>query len=406
MEAVIDNFHATTLDKTWRANPFRAYVDQEIFDPQAYGANPKILTYTHTLPTGYPVNLADITLSTGLGSAACNTPAERIERGQIERTIIMRQKAFDTADFCAADYARIHDAEGAIAAFEAGIAETVTVFFSDFYRLMNIAMVSNKVATTTNGIAIVQGDTNADFTGLPVLPDEEASWAHLEQVHDILRRSGIANELAIGVSDDGGPVFPLVLSAGYYRKLFKDDTQVRSAITYTKGYELLSNLGVKMSVNGFAAMIDEFPIRFGLTAGGVINAVNQLTLTNAIYPTEIIDAVANPSLVTAGKDTRTKLAYSSMYDVPATGKAQFEVMTVLPKGVYKMLFETQQKARVGKQTFDAREYSGDIKFINNKTYRGENDHGNIGYYHVDVRLGAMPLRPDWGVSILTLAKGI
>jgi hypothetical protein len=52
--------------------------------------------------------------------------------------------------------------------------------------------------------------------------------------------------------------------------------------------------------------------------------------------------------------------------------------------------------------FDPQNYVGEFRWVNNQTFEGHNDRGNLGYYMCDVRLGCKPVNPDLGVSILSL----
>ena len=158
-------------------------------------------------------------------------------------------------------------------------------------------------------------------------------------------------------------------------------------------------LGYGGSVNGFMPVIDLYALRFGDVANvdtqsDGVDAVSELTVANLIYPTVNSDA-------TVGR----KHGFNPQFKtVSRGGLAQYEVVTVLGPQVYENKFESVSPGSFSKAEFNQpKNYIGEFQWINNKTFEGDNDLGNKGYYRSDIRVASKPIYPENGWSILTLA---
>lgn len=351
------------------------------------GLTPTVITHTHELPSGYPTALTEVALSSGTGNPACNPPATTINRGQDERTFKLYGAAFRTPTICLSDIKRAHAAARAAADAERGLSEYLTVWWSDFYRVQTLRQIDLKVSTVSNTAVEQVVSTSGDFAGLSTLPGAELNWDHLEQLYFDLIRRGAADELSVG-SSSGRPVFPLLISPYYKAKLFKRD--LYEEVKYTdSARELLEVLGVGGAVNGFVPIVDVFPIRIG--ANPAISTTAELTESNFIYPTRNTNA-------TYGRKYENNPDY-----LPSAsgGKAQFEVAVILPREVFEINYEPVDPTSFAGMDFSPTNYIGEFQWVNNKTFEGDNDRGNLGYYLADVRAGSKPVWPDLGKAILT-----
>lgn len=388
-----NQFHKTALKKQWRENPYAPLIEKEAKD-LSEGETPTIKTYTHELPTAYPASLSSVSISNGTGDPACKPSTTTIKRGEVHRTWSLAQTAFRTDTVCVSDLKRSHDAANAVSAMEAGLSEYTTVWWADYARVQSIKMSGFKVSTSHASNLDIVESAAADFTEVGALPTVELNWTILDAIYLELARSGYADELAIGRTESGQPVFPIVLSPYYIQKLFRDDTDKREQIKYFDPKSNLSVLGYQGAVNGFLPIVDLFPMRFGTASGDAIDAKAELTLANTIYPTVNSNA-------TVGR----KHAINPLWRKTGigTGRAQFEVAQILPRNVFKMQYETVDPSSVSGMKFEPNDYLGEFQWINNKTFEGDNDLGNKGYYHAQIRVGAKPLFAEYGYSILTLA---
>jgi hypothetical protein len=182
---------------------------------------------------------------------------------------------------------------------------------------------------------------------------------------------------------------------GYKQALFRDDSDKREQIKFYDSSLNLKAMGFDGAINGFLPIVDVFPIRYGNATP--IAAAAGLTVANMIYPTSNTSA-------TVGQKNVPNANYLS---VARGGLAQFEVVTILPKNVYSTHYESSEPSSFAGSSFSAgMNYVGEFKWINNATFEGDNDRGNLGYYLADVRVASKPLNPDLGISIVTKALNL
>lgn len=394
-----NQFQKKTLQRLFRQNPFRSLVDTNPFD-LSEGRQPTVRTLTHELPTSYPASLTEVQVSTGTGNPYCAPSTTTIKRGEDQRTFKLYSTSFSTDVVCLSDLKRAEQAADAAAGFERALKEYISVWWGDWYRLQNIAMVNQKISlTSANDITLTESSA-VDFTEIPALPTQELQWSHLEEIYWELARTGIAEENAVGVDGKGRPILPLVASNATIKRLFSDD-KVRESVKYFDPKSNLAQLGYSGAVNGFLPIVDLFPIRFGKNSAtnptgsaivGGISSVADLTLANTIYPT-----------VNANATVGRKYTKNANYRSGARGGlAQFEVATILAKNVYEAQYEPVSPTAFAGMTFNPKtDYLGEFSWINQPTFLGDNDRGNLGYYLADIRIAAKPLFPDQGMTILS-----
>lgn len=408
-----NQFHKNTITRIWRTNPFRNLVKMSEF-PLEEGIQPTVVTFTGDLPTSYPTALTSANYGTsaanlvgvdpntgGASNLLCNPATTTVNNGRIERNFQLSGTAFRTPDFCLSDLKRDWQAANQAASHEKILKQYITTWWSDYYRIQNIAMCDNKFCVQNASfvtVDILPG--TVDFSGCSGIPSQQLSWTHLDQLYMDLVRRGVAEEYAIGTDSNGGPVIPIILGVGYIQKLFRDDGTGTAntsfdAIKYFDPQSLLKQMGLTKAKKGWLPIVDVYPIRIGNATP--IAAVAGLTSANYIYPTVNTGAatygfraIPNPQWLVASRG----------------GIAQFEVATVLPNGIYETLYEPVDPTSFSGFKFDPVEYVGEFKWINNKTYNGDNDLGNVGYFRADIRVAAKPLNPDLGVAILTLALAV
>lgn len=331
-------------------------------------------------------------MSTGTGNAQCQPTPTTIKPGELQRTFKLFQTAFNTDTVCLSDLKRAVDAAQTVAGFERALSEYINVWWGDWYRLQNIANVNNKAVTRASGSLIVAESTAADFTGIGAsLPNDFLSMDHLKQIYWQLCRNGLADELAVGRDSRGRPVLPLIAGPGIIGRLFTN-SDTKEQVKFFDPAKNLEILGYDGAVNGFLPVVDLFPMRFGKT-GGIASAAD-LTLANAIYPTTNANA-------TVGRRYTARATYN--LNGVNGGLAEYEVATILGRQVWEAKFESVDPTQFSGMKFDPMNYIGEFQWINQKTFLGDNDRGNLGYYLADIRCGAKPIFPELGYTILTKA---
>ncbi len=364
----------------WRTNPFISLFDRKEFNEQD-GLVPEVVTTTGELPTAYP-DLDNLTVSNGSGSAACDIEATEVRFGNIRRTYQLEVDAARSPIFCLTDLQFGWQAAQMARNAQQMLGQYATVRWSDWYRMKNISMINTKVATLAAGAIDTGEDSTTGFTGVDT-PTTAISWDHLNPLYDELLRNG--GELHAPGMSEGMPVFTLAVGPGIKRLLYQTDTKVRDTVNWIDaGNRVAQNfqaLGINTSINGFAPLLDKFPVRFA--ADGVTK----------IYPT--INVAASGGW---------KFAKNPDYATVANGGlAVYEVVSVLCRDIYEVRPRPTGTTQYGMQGFNPINYVGDIQWINNRTFGGVNDQGNKGYYRMDFQMAAKPVRPEIGYTILTLA---
>lgn len=364
----------------WRVNPFLSMVPRNEFQPTD-GLVPEVITTTAELPTSYPDALSNLALSDGTGSS-CDVDASLINPGYIKRTYQLEVDAWQSPVLCLTDLQFDWKAAQMIANMQALLGQYATVRISDWYRIKNLGMINTKVSTGSAGAYDVSEDANFDFTGVDA-PTADLSWDHLNALYDRLIALG-AGQSAPGMAA-GQPVFALVCGPGIKRNLYQTDTKVRDTVNWIDAgngtSENFTARGINTSINGFAPNVDDFRIRYA--ADG----------TTKIYPT-------TNTAATAGRKFIPNPNYKT---VANGGLAVYEVVTVFMHDIWEMRPRPVGETQFDMAAFNPITYTGDIVWINNKD-NDKNPRGNKGYYRVDFQAAAKPVRPEIGISILTLAK--
>lgn len=377
---VINNFQDPIYNWVWRTNPYMGMVPRREF-VAADGLSPKVLTTTSSLPTSYPTDLGTITLSDGTGDSSCDVDSGIIQDGYTERTYQLEIDAWRTRVLCLTDLQFDWQAAQMISNFQDNITQFATVRWSDWYRIKNLCMINNKVLITTNQLFTQVSDSNCDFSGLTIgTSAAELEWTHLDRLYDQEIRLGAALG-AVGYSE-GQPLFALSMGPGYKRKLYQTDSKTRDTVNWGDAFQNFTARGINTSINGYVPNVDDFPLRYDASM-------------NPIYPT-----------LNTSNTRGQQFIPNPAYYTPAThpdGEAVFEVVWIMMNNIYEVRPRPIGPTVFGMASFSPINYVGDLQWINNKTFCGDNDQGNKGYYRLDLQMAAKPIRPQWGVSILTAA---
>jgi len=113
------------------------------------GLNPVVITTTAELPTSYPTGLANLALSNGSGSGACDISGTLIRHGYTSRTYALEVAAFESLPLCATDLDfgpnGLDGSAQVIANYIKNMQLYLKTFWADWYRIKNIAMINNKL---------------------------------------------------------------------------------------------------------------------------------------------------------------------------------------------------------------------------------------------------------------------
>ena len=368
----LTDYAMETIKRTNHGTAYEGENSDDVTDPNA-------LTVGGTLSVGGGVPLAP-TVTSPEGTATLadvgNPTQYEIRRGQIERTFEIRQISFETADIALDDIKRSWQAAQAAKAFGASLREFIKVYFSDYYRVQNIGMITNKYIPTGESEGTLQTDDyTQNFSSVNGNPTPAPlEWWHLEELYWDLVARGVADEMSIGTAN-GQPVLPLVVSPKLKNYLWRDETTNAETFKWHDPSARIAQLGYPRAIKGFFPVIDVFAMRMANTA-----ACTAGTFT---YPTENV-------ATSFGYKHQPRAAYKT---------AEIEVATILPNEVWECVYEPSTPTAFDDMDFDPQDYTGEFHFMNNKTYKGSNDRGNRGYFLADIRIGAKPINPDLGVAI-------
>jgi hypothetical protein len=378
MIQAINQYQDPLYNWVFRTNPFLTLFSRAEFNA-ADGLIPQVITTTSELPTSYPFNLPSLTLSDGTGSS-CDVDAQIVYNGSIIRNYQLEVDAAETPQICLTDLQFAHSAEQQISNYQANLGQRTTVRWSDWYRVKNIGMINTKMATMASGAVSTDQDSNYDFSGVSV-PTTLVTWDHLNAIYDEQMQLG-AELSAVGYSE-GQPLLALTVGPGIKRRLFQTDTKVRDTVNWGDAFQNFTARGINTSINGFVPNVDLFPMRYAADA------------RTPIYPTLNTNA-------TKGRKFIANPAYRT---VANGGSAVYEVVSILCRDIYEVRPRSSGPTGFGQATFSAQNYVGDLRWINHPDMCF-NKLGNKGFFRIDMQMAAKPIRPELGVSLLTLAVDV
>lgn len=358
----------------WITNPWVGMFPRSMFNPQD-GLIPEVNTTTSEMPDSYPDNLSNLTLSNGTGNGACVTEPRVINYGYINRNYRLVYDSWRSPTFCLTDLQFTWSAAEVAANNQKNMQQYATARWADWYRIQNICMVDTKVSTGTGSTYDDDTNSDCDFSGV-TLPDTQLGWGHLNCMYDTQTFLGAE---PVGYSE-GQPLFALSVGPGYKRKLWQTDTQVRDTVNWGDAFQNFTARGINTSINGFIPNVDQYPIRY--EADGVTKIYPWIN-TNATVGRKFIK---NPDYMTVARG----------------GLAVYETFSILPLNVYEVKVRPSGPTTFDGMTFSPQNYVGEPQWINNKDMC-ENIRGNLGYFLFDLSMAAKPVRPEVGITGITLA---
>jgi hypothetical protein len=201
----------------------------------------------------------------------------------------------------------------------------------------------------------------------------------LRQIYDSLYTSNAGDD-GDAVTDDGSPVFNVFSERGTIEQLIKINQDIRQDIRWSdRVNDLLgpngSMLLPKKSYAGYVFHSRPFPKRFNDGAGGTLVEVAPYITTSATKGTK---AIVNPAYKNA-KYTSTVIFH--------------------PKAMEWLV--PNPNLKVGKLTYDAQNYRGDFRWINEYD-KNCNPDKNSGYWRAKMACAVKQNVPEWGYYIVHL----
>lgn len=359
----------------WLNNPYMGIYPQSMFDYND-GLIPEVNTSTTEMPTSYPFDLSNLSLSNGTGTAACVGTPRTIQHGYINRSFQLETDSWKTPEFCLTDLQFTWKAEEFAKNLYLNLRNYATVRWADWFRVKNICMIDTKVSTGSGSTYDSDTNSDCDFTGVSD-PTAELSWDHLNCMYDT--QTGLGAE-GIGMSE-GQPLYALNVGKYYKRKLWQTDQQIRDTVNWADPFQNFTARGINTSINGFVPNLDQWIIRYEADA------------TTPIYPWINTNATVG----------RKYIPNPDYYTVARGGLAVYETFQIIPRNVYEVKVRPSNPTQFGSMSFGSVNYAGEVDWINNKD-NCANPQGLIGYYLAHLSMAAKPVRPEVGLTGLTLAR--
>ena len=386
-EAINDNFvreSGRVALGTYRLglykDPYLRFVSQSAF-PDNMGKTITNIIAQRTIATGTGWEDIGVTGESGQDNA-CLAPVKTVGYAFDTKTFTLRQQAVESNFICLEDVRTsafpIDDVNNYIKILADNVNVEWIKRYDDDY-LANSTKLSVEPGIDTSGTVTFNSGTGlATIAGTPA-PTSVLTPGVLRQIHDNLYQENAGDD-GDAVTDDGAPVFNVFAERATIENLIKLQEDVRQDIRWSdRVNDLLgangSSLLPKKAYGGFVFHSRPFPKRFNDNGSGGFVEVAPYITTSAVKGTK---AIINPAYKAA--------KYSS---------------TVIfhPKAMEWLV--PNPNLKVGKLTYDAQNYRGDFKWVNEYD-RNCNPDKNSGYWRAKMACAVKQIVPSWGHYILHL----
>ena len=378
-EAINDNFQRETgriALGTHRLglykDPYLRFVTQSAF-PDNMG---KTITNTiaqRTVATGSGWEEIGVTGESGQDNS-CLAPVKKVGYAFDQKNFSLRHQAVESDWICLEDVRTsafpIDDVNNYIKILADNVnVEWIKRYDDDYYATVT------KISVEA-GLAETAGST---FGSLPN-PTSVLTVGVLRELYDRLYQNNAGDD-GDAVTDDGSPVFNVFAERATIENLIKLNEDVRQDIRYSdRVNDLLgangSSLLPKKAYGGFVFHSRPFPKRFNDDgAGGYTEVVPYIAASGAVKGTKYI---INPAYK-AAKYTSTVIFH--------------------PKAVEWLV--PNPNLKVGKLVYDAQNYRGDFRWINEYD-KNCNPDKNSGYWRAKMACAVKQIFPEWGYYIIHL----
>jgi hypothetical protein len=378
-EAINDNFQRETgriALGTHRLglykDPYLRFVTQSAF-PDNMG---KTITNTiaqRTVATGSGWEAIGVTGEAGQDNS-CLAPVKKVGYAFDQKTFSLRHQAIESDWICLEDVRTsafpIDDVNNYIKILADNVnKEWIERYDNDYYEAVTKVSVEAGLAETTG----------SSFGSLPN-PTSVLTVGVLRELYDRLYQNNAGDD-GDAVTDDGSPVFNVFAERATIENLIKLNEDVRQDIRWSdRVNDLLgangSSLLPKKAYGGFVFHSRPFPKRFNDDgSGGYTEVAPYVSTTGATKGTKFI---INPAYK-AAKYTSTVIFH--------------------PKAVEWLV--PNPNLKVGKLVYDAQNYRGDFRWINEYD-KNCNPDKNSGYWRAKMAVAAKQIFPEFGFYILHL----
>jgi hypothetical protein len=351
-------------------DPYLRFVSQSAF-PDNMG---KTITNTiaqRTRATGTGWELVGVSGEDG-ETDSCQPPIKKVGYAFDQKQFSLRHQAIESEWICLEDVRTSAFPVDDVNNYIKSLADNVNVEWIERYDNDYFTIAQNKV--------VVAPGMPTDSAAFPTTkPTSVLTPGVLRQIYDNLYQDNAGDD-GDAVTDDGSPVFNVFSERATIENLVKLQQDVRQDVRWSdRVNDLLGANGSTMlpgkSYGGFTFHSRPFPKRFNDGPNGTFVEVTPYVSTSATKGTKYI---INPAYKTAKYST-----------------------TVIfhPKAAEWLVPTTN--LRVGKLVYDAQNYRGDFRWIN-EYHVTCNPDKNSGYWRAKMACAVKQVFPQWAYYILHL----
>lgn len=387
-ESINDNFQRETgriAIGTYRLglykDPYLRFVSQSAF-PDHMGTVIKNTIAQRTVATG--TGWQDVGVSDGASSDSCRPPVKTVGYAFDQNDFKLRHQAIESNWICLEDVRTsafpIDDVNNYIKVLADNVNVEWTKRYDNDYLLGASTagtLLSVEPGLDDSGTATITGDL-ATITGTAA-PTSVMTLGVLREIYDRLYQDNAGDD-GDAVSDDGSPVFNVFADRATIENLIKLNNDVREDIRWSdRVNDLLgangSSLLPRKSYGGYVFHSRPFPKRFNDNGSGGFVEIAPYVATGATKGTKYI---VNPAYK-AAKYTSTVIFH--------------------PKAMEWLV--PNPNLRVGKLVYDAQNYRGDFRWVN-EWDRTCNPDKNSGYWRAKMACAVKKVYPQWAYYFIHL----
>jgi hypothetical protein len=389
-EAINDNFvretgrialgtHRLGLYK----DPYLRLVTQSAF-PDNMGKTITNIIARRTIASGSGWEEVGISGTPTSSDNACLAPVKKVGYAFDQKNFSLRHQAVESDWICLEDVRTsafpIDDVNNYIKILADNVnVEWIKRYDNDYISNVNVMSVEagfdkqtglGSTGSITNDLATI-----SDLTA----PTSVLTTGVLRQIYDTLYADNAGDD-GDAVTDDGSPVFNVMSDRATIEQLVKLNDEIRMDIRWSdRVNDLLGPNGQmllpKKSYAGYVFHSRPFPKRFNDGAGGTLVEVAPYITDSAFKGTK---AIVNPAYKNA-KYTSTVIFH--------------------PKAMEWLV--PNPNLKVGKLVYDAQNYRGDFRWINEYD-KNCNPDKNSGYWRAKMACAVKQIFPEWGYYIIHL----
>jgi len=363
-------------------DPYLRLVSQSAF-PDHMGAIIKNTIAQRTIATGSGWEDVGVTGVSG-ETNSCLAPVKKVGYAFDQKDFRLRHQAVESNWICLEDVRTsafpIDDVNNYIKILADNVnVEWIKRYDNDYLANVNILSVEAGFDTQI-GTGVAFTNDLATITGLTA-PTSVLTTGVLRQIYDTLYTDNAGDD-GDAVTDDGSPVFNVMSDRATIEQLVKLNEDIRQDIRWSDRInDLLGPNGnmllPKKSYAGYVFHSRPFPKRFNDGAEGALVEV--------------------PPYVSAGASVNGQTKYVVN---PAYKNAKYTSTVIFhPKAMEWLV--PNPNLKVGKLSYDAQNYRGDFRWINefDKTC---NPDKNSGYWRAKMACAVKQIYPQWGYYLIHL----